>query len=281
MASLFTSATYERSIATVRRGLNAPEGLDFLNDSGAVIGWIDTSKYATNSRKTFYIAIYSTLKKANLFPEAQIAYRAKMDALNEDVSNKMKEQKLSETEKAKYLEWPQILEVYERIRLAVCDIPTFQEYLIVSLYVLICPRRLDYAEMQIVSEEPAEHGANYLVWNDKPYFFFTDYKTYYKHGAERVVLSPELCDVIREWRDLVDDSYLLIGANGLPMKEWDLGQTIIRIFEKHSGKSVGVNILRHSYDSWLRRNEMTYKQSKTLANQMMHSQQMSHLYRRI
>jgi hypothetical protein len=77
------------------------------------------------------------------------------------------------------------------------------------------------------------------------------------------------------------DDYLLIGTNGGPMKEWDLGQTLIRTFEKHSGKSVGANILRHSYDSWMRRNEMTYKQSSTLANQMMHSQSMSHLYRRL
>ena len=79
----------------------------------------------------------------------------------------------------------------------------------------------------------------------------------------------------------MDDEYLLIGANGLPMQPWELGQTIIKTFEKHSGKSVGVNILRHSYDSWLRRNELTYKQSQTLANQMMHSQSMSHLYRRL
>jgi len=281
MTSVFTSSTYERSISIVRKALGAADGLDFLNDSGAVISWIDQSKYAINSRKTFYIAIYSTVKKANLFPEAQVTYRAKMDALNEEVSNKMKEQKLSETEEAKYLEWPQILEAYERMRLAVCDLQTFQEYLIVSLYVLIRPRRLDYAEMKIVSEEPAEHGANYLVWSDKPYFFFTDYKTYKTHGAERIVLSPELCDVIREWRDLVDDSYLLIGANGLPMKEWDLGQTIIRIFEKHSGKSVGANILRHSYTSWMRRGELSFKESAELARQMGHSQTMSALYRKI
>jgi len=281
MSSLYTTATYERSINIVRVALKAADGLDFLNDPGAVIAWIDQSKYATNSRKTIYIAIVSTLKKNNLFPEAQVTYRAKMDTLNREVAIKAQDQALTEAEKTKYLEWPQILEAYERMRLAVCDLQTFQEYLIVSLYILVPPARLDYAEMRVVSEEPSEHGANYLVWSDKPYFLFTNYKTYKTHGAQRTPLTKELHDIIQEWRSMVDDEYLLIGSNGLPMKEWDLGQTIIRTFEKHSGKSVGVNILRHSYDSWLRRNEMTYKQSKTLANQMMHSQQMSHLYRRI
>ena len=109
----------------------------------------------------------------------------------------------------------------------------------------------------------------------------TDYKTYKLKGALRNPLSPELCDVIREWRTLVDDDYLLIGSNGLPMKEWELGQRLIRTFEKHTGKSIGVNVLRHSYDSWLRRHEMSFKESAALALSMGHSQQMSQLYRRL
>jgi integrase len=283
MASLFTSATYERSIATVRRGLNAPEGLDFLNDSGAVIGWIDQSKYATNSRKTFYIAIVSTLKKNNLFPVAYQAYKDKMDTLNHLVVTKVKAQELTEAEKSKYMEWPEVLECLEKIRLAAHDPQTFQEYLIICLYTMMRPIRLDYAEMKIVSEEPAEHGSNYLVWPlvGKPYIFLTDYKTYKKWGAQRTTLPPALCDVIQEWRSMVDDEYLLIGANGLPMKEWELGQTVIKVFEKHSGKSVGVNILRHSHSSWERRFELSFKDSEELARQMGHSQAMSALYRRI
>ena len=80
---------------------------------------------------------------------------------------------------------------------------------------------------------------------------------------------------------MVDDDYLLLGANGLPMQAWDLGQTIIRIFEKHANKSVGVNILRHSYVSWERRHELSFKESAELARQMGHSQTMSVLYRKI
>jgi integrase len=220
--------------------------------------------------------------------EASGVYRGKMDALNKEIEDKSKDQELSETEKLKYMEWPQILETVEKIRLAVHDLESFQDYLIVCLYTLMPPVRLDFAEMRVVQEEPAEHGANYLVWpqggplgTPKPYFLFTDYKTYKTNGAQRNPLSPELCDVIQEWRTMVDDDYLLLGANGLPIQAWDLGQTLIRIFEKYANKSVGVSILRHSYASWVRRHELTFKQSAELARQMGHSQTMSALYRKI
>lgn len=281
MASPYTSATYERAITTLRTGLKVAEGLEFLENAPAVIAWIDASKYATNSRKTFYIAVVSTLKKNNLYPDALAAYRVKMDSLNHEIAVKAESQEMTEVEKAKYMEWPQILEVYERIRQAACDLQTFQEYLIVSLYVLQPPVRLDYGEMRIVTKEPTEHGANYLVLSKKPYFLFTDYKTYKTHGAQRTPLVPALCDVIREWRAMVDDEYLLIASNGLPLKADDLGQIIIRIFEKHANKSVGVGVLRHSYASWMRRNELSFKESKQLASQMGHSQTMSALYRRL
>lgn len=283
MSSAYTSLTYERSVATIRKGLGIEgDTLDFLDDADAVIAWIDSSKYATNSRKTFYIAIVSTLKNNDLFPFAVEQYRAKMDTLNNQVATKAKDQELTDAEKAKYLEWPQILEAYEKIRLAVHDLQSFQDYLLISLYVLMPPERLDYAKMRIVSEEPAEHGANYLIWNSKPYFLLTDYKTYSKYGAKRSPPLPKaLCDIIRQWRTLVDDEYLLLDGNGGPMPEWLLGQTIISVFEKFTGKKVGANILRHSYESWRRKGEMSFKESAELARQMGHSLTMSQLYRRL
>ena len=290
MSSPFTSSTYERSIATIKKGLNFQEpDNDFLVLTDAVIDWIDNSKYAVNTKKTFYIAIVSTLKKNPNAPNliALEKYRAKMDALNKQVQDTMEEQKLSPAEELKYMEWPQILEVYEKIRLAVHDLWSFQDYLIVSLYVLQRPMRLDYADMKVCTIPPKNPTSNYLVWplgNAKPYFVFSEYKTVKKWGvSQSPPLPQELCDIIRTWLTLVDDEYLLIGGNddGLPMKAAELGQRIIRIFEKHSGKSVGVNILRHSYESFRRKGEMSFKESAELARQMGHSQTMSQLYRRL
>jgi len=289
-----TLNTYNRSIAQLRKALapGTPEtNFDFLANHDAICSWIDGSDYKPNSKKTYYISLVSKLKSLCLLDdpamlEASRIYRSKMDDLNKKIQDTTQNQELSETEKAKYMEWPQILETLEKIRLAVDDLETFQDYLIICLYTLTPPMRLDYAEMKIVSEEPAEHGANYLVWSDAlggplPYFLFTDYKTYKTYGAQRTTIPLPLLHVIQEWRTLADPEYLLMGANGLPIQPWDLGQTIIRIFEKHANKSVGVSILRHSYISWVRKAELSFKASQDLAQQMGHSQMMSVLYRKI
>lgn len=294
MASPHTTTTYARAISLLRNAVN-PEstGHQFLADHQAVISWIDSSKYATNSKKTLYIALVSTLKKEclidNSLLEACTAYRVKMETLNTTIKENAENQELSETEKAKYLPWPQVVECLEKIRLAVCDAWSFQQYLCCALYCLTPPVRLDYAGMKVITAKqnasagrpPEDTDYNYLVLSNKPYFIFNKYKTQAKYGAQVVVLPPALLDVIEEWRDICDDEYLLINQNGQPMPEWLLGQTVTEVFKKHSGKAVGVNILRHSYISFQREGELALKKSQELSQSMMHSPQMSALYRKI
>jgi hypothetical protein len=286
MTSSHTKATYERSISTIRQAI-APQsiGYQFLADHQAIITWIDGSKYATNSKKTLYIALVSTLKQLCLIDstllDAYKAYRAKMESLNTLIKENAEAQELTETEKAKYLPWPQVLECLEKIRLAVDDVWSFQHYLICALYCLTPPVRLDYAGMKVVKEKPTDTDCNYLVLDENPYFIFNQYKTQKRFGAQVVVLPNELCDVIYQWRSMVDDEYLLITQSGLPMPEWMLGQTITEVFKKHSGKAVGVNVLRHSYISFKRQGEPALKTTQVLAQSMMHSPEMNQLYRRL
>jgi integrase len=286
MTSSHTKNTYERSISTIRQAI-APEsvGYQFLADHQAIITWIDGSKYAANSKKTLYIALVSTLKQLCLIDttlvDAFTAYRVKMESLNAFIKENAEAQELTETEKAKYLPWPQVLECLEKIRLAVDDLWSFQQYLICALYCLTPPVRLDYAGMKVVVAKPEDTSCNYLVFNDKPYFIFNKYKTEKRYGPQVVPLPPALIDVIDEWLSLVDDEYLLITQAGLPMPEWMLGQTITEVFKKHSGKAVGVNVLRHSYISFQRQSEPALKTTQVLAQSMMHSTEMSQLYRRL
>ena len=150
----YTSATYSRAIETLRKGMGAGAGLGFLTDSSKVIDWIESSKYAMNTRKLFYITIVATLKKTTVQPEAAIAaYRVKMDELNKKSKAEQLAQKLSPAEEGKFVPWPEIIKcLNEKIRPAVHDLTTFQEYLIISLYCLTPPVRLDYANMRVVTE---------------------------------------------------------------------------------------------------------------------------------
>jgi len=277
-----TLLTYERSLATLRKGLGVQEGLEFLENSARVINWIDTSKYKPNSRKVLYIAICSTLKSKNLYPTTWPIYKERVDALNRQVSEGNVEQALTAEEQEKFVGWPAILNaVEEKIFPAVCDLASFQDYLIVSLYTLMPPLRLDYAEMKVVKEEPATLEGNYLIMNKKPYFLLTQYKTVRRYGNQRLEIPKKLVGILKEWRAMQDTDYLLVSpASNNPMPPWELGQTITRVFEKHLGKSVGVNVLRHSYITWMRKDELAPKKSNELAKAMLHSAGMSQFYRR-
>jgi len=279
MATLGSLRTYTRMINILRKAFNIPEGeIEFLKDSQKVIDWIETSKYALNSKKAIYIAIVGTLKSDESFDLQP--YRDQMDKYNKEVVANYNEQTLSVLEETKYLPWSQILDAVEKARVAVEDVWTLQEYVILALYTLMPPVRLDYGEMKVVPVEPAEPVGNYLVWSKKPYFYFSDYKTFKVYGVMKIQLCPALVKVLEEWL-AYPDQYLLVDRSGGPLGAVALGQLIISTFHKHCGKKVGVSMLRHSYISYVRAKELPIKKSDALAHQMMHSPKMSMIYRKL
>ena len=279
MATLGSLRTYTRMINILRKAFDIPDGeIEFLKDSQKVIDWIESSKYALNSKKAIYIAIVGTLKSEDDYDLQP--YRDQMDKYNKEVVASYNEQTLSKSEETKYLLWTEILDAVEKARVAVEDVWTLQEYVVLSLYTLMPPVRLDYGEMKVVPVEPDEPVGNYLIWGKKPYFYFSDYKTSKVYGVMRIKLCPALVKVLEEWL-AYPDQYLLVDRSGSPLGAVALGQLIISTFQKHCGKKVGVSMLRHSYISYVRAKELPIKQSDALAHQMMHSPKMSMIYRKI
>jgi hypothetical protein len=206
-----------------------------------------------------------------------------MDTYNKEVVANYETQTLSKSEETKYLPWKDILDTLEKARLAVEDVWTLQEYVILALYTLMPPVRLDYGEMKIVPVEPSEPVGNYLVWSAQhktPYFYFSDYKTFKVYGVMKIQLRPALIEVLEEWL-AYPTQYLLEDRSGNPLGSVMLGQLIISTFHKHCGKKVGVSMLRHSYISHIRAKELPIKKSDALAHQMMHSPKMSMIYRKL
>jgi len=279
MATLGSLRTYTRMINILRKAFELPDdNIEFLKDTQKVIDWIESSKYAVNSKKAIYIAIVGTLKSVEGYDLEP--YRSKMDSYNKEVVANYETQTLSKSEETKYLPWTQILDAVEKARVAVEDVWTLQEYVILSLYTLMPPVRLDYGEMKIVPVEPAEPVGNYLVWGKKPYFYFSDYKTFKVYGVMKIQLCAALVKVLEEWL-AYPNQYLLEDRSGNPLGAVALGQLIISTFQKHCGKKVGVSMLRHSYISYIRAKELPIKKSDALAHQMMHSPKMSMIYRKL
>ena len=279
MATLGSLRTYTRMINILRKAFGLPDdNIEFLKDSKKVIDWIEGSKYAVNSKKAIYIAIVGTLKAQEGYDLQP--YRSQMDTYNKQVVANYETQTLSALEETKYLEWSKILDAVEKARVAVEDVWTLQEYLILCLYTMIPPVRLDYGNMLIVRTEPSEITGNYLILSKNPYFLFSDYKTFKVYGVMRIQIPKVLYDII----DLMlpfTTQYLLEDRSGAPLGAVALGQLIISIFQRHANKKVGVSMLRHSYISHIRAKELPIKKSDALAHQMMHSPKMSMIYRKI
>lgn len=280
--SLKTKETYERALSQLRLALKAPDNdFFFLKDSAPVIQWIESLDRAVNTRKVYYIAIVSYLKGAPEFADVYPDYKAKMDSYNAAVSAQMEAQQLSPAEQEKFLEWPEIIKARERIREAAYDLMTYQDYVLVCLYTLIPPARADYAPMRVLTEDSDQSGNYLLVLPAGLTFVMNEYKTAHKYGQQRVAVPPDLEAILRDWLELNPSGWLLCNSDGKPLSEAGLCQHIISVFKTHTGKAVGINILRHSYVSWVRRNETPFLEQKKLAAGMYHSVGMSQLYRRL
>ena len=260
--------TYNYSLKRLKAMMKIEDdGLAWLSDSPKVIEFIDGLTYSHNYKKTFYIAIVSILKldKNPLMD----AYKAKMDDYNHKQQEIYEEQLLSPDEQKKFMDWRELTKLQQTMEKGTLD------HLLVSLYTLQAPMRLDYCSMKVVREHPETKEGNYLVMSDKPYFIFTQYKTAKRYGVVIKEVPKALIVVLKRYFKEHPTDVLF------PMTESVFSKLIGDVFEKHTTKRVTCNILRHSYVSHIKRNDKLIKQQQKLAKDMLHSIGMSDLYRRV
>lgn len=290
-----TIESYDKLLKSIKSLLNVNDTtLNWLMDYKKVIAAIDNSSYSQNTKKLMFIAIKSTLRDSGdgRFHIIIKFYDARMRDFAEKTKEAEEAQKLNPTEAKKYVDWNKVLGVRESLRIVVEKMMetddgsvelmnTMQNYIIVCLYTMIEPVRLDYAEMQIVQKKPAKPEGNYLIWNKRPYFLFSKYKTATKYGIVTRKVPAELIKVLEWWISMNPTGFLLIDRAGNAMTDTALCQRVISIFNKQIGKNVGVSQLRHSYITYMRDGEMPLKEQQQMAKNMMHSTDMSVKYRKI
>lgn len=133
------------------------------------------------------------------------------------------------------------------------DLQQMQNYIILSLYTLIPPRRsLDYTEMKIKNPEVLED--NYIDKND---FVFNRYKTSKFYNQQREKISKELMSILKKWIKINSiTEYLLFDSNKNKLTPSKLTRRINKIF----GKNISTSSLRkfyisHKYQNYIKENE--------------------------
>jgi hypothetical protein len=193
-------------------------------------------------------------------------------SINKKISYEYDLNELSENEYEKYLEWDEIVDVFDKLyNKRNTSKVQFKKCLTIGLYVLFPPRRVkDYSGMIILESENdmVKKDCNYYIISNKK-FFFGDYKMSGTYGVQQFDVPENLSNLLEEYIN----KFNLTGKKLLDQSACDLSEKIKRIFTGQTGKGATVNTMRHSYISYMSSTNQLNNtlKKKELALKMGHS----------
>jgi hypothetical protein len=253
--------------------------LKFLENTEDILKKLE--KYKPNTKRSYLIAIVSTLKvlepKSKLFKfyydqMIQIAQTIKKDDTSE----------LSNSQKKNWLDWKEIKEIFEKLKDKVFSFSKrgklqrkqYEDLLnlvVTALYICQEPRRnLDYQILYKTKNYKSffTDTHNYITAN---YFIFNRYKTDKKYGTQKILINDELKPILdlyykHSGQPKVKPEIFLVDYDKKPL---DKINSITRILNSVFGKNIGSSLLRHIYLTHKYGDKL--KEQKESANNMAHS----------
>lgn len=274
-----TIKTYVSLLGSLARKLGGtPTPKYFEDNSKKILDHLKDVPYSR--RKTLLAGLVSLCGKH----ECVDAYRSLMMKDIHDYNDEQKQQEMTTTQKDNWITQDQVKELYNKMAqdtkhlfkkkdLTNADKRQFMDFVILSVYVLIDPRRLlDYTAFKVRGID--NKVDNYM---DKLTFVFNTYKTKKVYGEQRVKIPRALNFIIRRWGEKNGNDYLLFGDTGKPLSQSQLTLRLNKIF----GKKVSVNALRHSFitENVLKNMPLLKKMEQTAEN-MGNSFQSQILYKK-
>tara|TARA_R110002073_G_scaffold130239_2_gene276924 strand:+ start:1 stop:921 length:921 start_codon:yes stop_codon:yes gene_type:complete len=271
------------------------ENLTFLKDYDNIIEFLGKFKLPTKRNYISSILVVLRAYNKSTYDEVLQKYREYLTGLNTEYNSEintheksMKQKNnwatLSDLKKGLRLYQNQIrdLDLLNKAKLNTKQINIIQSYLVVALYTLQPPVRLNYANMKIIKNlSEVEDGKNYLLNKSRNIksFIFQDYKTSGKHGKITQPIGKELNTIINKWLKVNTTNNFLIDQKGNTLNANQLGKFISKAFA-FTGKKITLNLLRHIYISENIDLE-AIKKSKELAKSMHHSTGMQEMYAKV
>jgi hypothetical protein len=225
----------------------------------------------SDRRKTILAALVSLTGKG----KATEDYRTQMTKDADDYDEKRDSQIMSDRDKENWVGQDHVLQTYKGLlkdafhlfrkpHLTTAEKDRLQNLVILSLYVLIPPRRsLDYVTMKIRNFDKDKDN-----FFDKSSLAFNKYKTSKKYGEQTLKIPPKLASMLRRWREKQDSDYLLTGKNNGPLSQSQLTLRLNKIF---GGKKVGTNLLRKMFLSDKYKDLPKLEEMRDTARSMGHS----------
>jgi hypothetical protein len=274
---------------------------DLLNDYKNIIKLINKNWDKTSTKKSYYISIVSISKRINKLKNKNIIKDEAMEQYynymedNRDKNNiEINENQKTKKQKENWMEWTEIIKIPNIIKkdLDKKDNSKFEKYdkytkyVIICLYTMIPPVRLDYHKINVFENEKdikkyIDYDRYIVFKKDNSEIHFNKFKNVKKIGKQVFTLPKELEKIIKEYYQFLKDNdyphkYLFYSPKY--KKEFSsnaFGQYLQRIFEKYTKKTMDINMLRHSYESYLTSQPWYHKLSlnerEKYHNQVLHS----------
>lgn len=247
------------------------------------------SKYKNETTRRTYLSALAKLFRVAKGPESYL-YK-KYSKLSVQLQKKIELNNLSQTVSpqriANYITLKEIIKRREELRKLFEQNPEDhkinQQYLLLCLYTMQPPLRMEYKHMEIVNALPSNKQQNYLVRKfDKFYTVINKDKVSNKYGQGVFELSAELSDVIITSLKHYPRKFIL-SLNTNP--DLPIGKQSFEILLRgcFSNKRIGVDLLRSAYITYVYdKKNVTMKDKTELAKQMRSSVAMaSTIYHKI
>lgn len=269
-SSLRSYKSILRTLFKALRGLDEFDPLYLIRDTESVLRLLHPM--TINSRKTKLSAL---VVLCQAFGEDCSLYR---DLMNKDIETVKKEellQKRTEKQDENWLSWSKIIDLRETLRketlplwgkepLSPGDLAKLMDFVIISLYTYIPPRRLlDWTEFKLVNYDDT---VNYMTSRE---FVFNTYKTMKTYGRQTVEIPPSLMTILKKWRKTASarSEWLLFDTKGGKLSGAGLNQRLNKIF----GRKLSVNMMRHIFIS-----EVVLKDAPKLSEMEEVAEEMGH-----
>ena len=307
--------TYERYINELSNKAveKTYESNDFLSDTEKINEILNS--YGESKRRVALSVILVLLSPdktmtpvAGKFPEdASDLYKEYHELhknLTTQYTTKMESQTKTEKQEANWVEWPEIIKLqrkfmneFRRLKfnkktvstITKAEILKLQDYLVLSLYTLIKPRRLDYAGMKVMSykdfqEFDDKKSHNILVVKSKVKKFFS-----FGPGAQKnengsgnqcyeLVVPPSLNRVLQLFLKFnnggsTNHTFHLLSnrRRSGPISNDGLSKQIMRIMNDEFKKSISASLLRTIFRTHYDKDGKSIKEKKACAAEMGHS----------
>jgi len=187
--------------------------------------------------------------------------------------DKEKAQKATPKQEENHVPWEKILELRDG-----GSVKNSKDKVLLALYTYLPPVRCDYTPMKILKRKPRklEDGMNYLLLGRECRFLFHAFKTHKTIGDQIINIPAKLKRALLEWIQ-PDQVYLFEDETHNPVSEHALGVYVARMFEKYTGKTGGINMLRHSYATYLYKDTPSLEKMEKESAKMLQQNVIRHL----